>query len=472
MLRTKLKQPLPQGRKPKWYLRMLILLEEEGELTWDALLHKLHCGKSALWRSLEMGKRDHLVVRRINAQDEIVFALSPSWTQQKLKTSIGDALKPLSLYPLETVATSYTSGLEGDCTDDASILQGISFILQKQYSLEMAKILGRYGGEETSRLIRGFAEATLNGLNYCLTHKVVGFKNRIRDLVMDHPDVTPRIIQKELALFLEYGLRDLVPSSFSRHRYAKSQFRLLAYELEKRIPKEYFSRRHIVGRTEKSIVLSCRNAELLRGFLDELGRIKFIFVVPFGFPEFESCPETVGDALQSFDRWMQQLREGALDLGHAPFLLNYGTANLKKFVNVLQDRSFKGSKSPASQRNLEVSHLPSRLSKKSKRRLSESVGMERNFRFVVDTREPWDIMFLYYNHPRGKDTSLYTEILSLVQKRRSETPLKGYLPVPRDDEAVSKRALTRKGFLTYHNGREQLEIVGPNDDKRESQLEE
>lgn len=451
---------------------MLILLEEEGELTWDALLHKLHCGKSALWRSLEMGKRDHLVVRRINAQDEIVFTLSPSWTQQKLKASIDDALKPLSLYPLETVATSYTSGLEGDCIYDASILLGINFILQKQYSQEMAKILSRYNGEETLQLIRGFAEATLSGLNYCLNHKIVGFKSRMRDLVKDHPDATLRIIQKDLALFLEYGLKDLVPSSFSRHRYAKSQFRLLAYELEKRTPKEYFSRRHVVGQNQESIVLSCRNAELIRGFLDELGRIKFIFVVPFGFPELESFLENAGDALQSFDRWMQQLRERTLDLEHAPFLLNYGTANLEKFVNVLRDRSFKGSKSPASQRNLEVSHLPSRLLKKSKRRLSESEGMERNFRFAVDTQEPWDLMFLYYNHPRGKDPGFYSEILSLVQKRRSETPLKGCLPVPRDDELVSKRALTRKGFLTYHNGREQPEIVGPNDDKKESQPEE
>jgi hypothetical protein len=169
---------------------------------------------------------------------------------------------------------------------------------------------------------------------------------------------------------------------------------------------------------------------------------------------------------------LRQVLARALDLKHASFLLNCGTPNLKKFVNVLRDQSFNGSKSPASQRNLEVSHLPSRLSKKSKRRLSESEGMERNFRLIVDTREPWDLMFLYYNHPRGKDPSFYSEILSLVQKQRSETQLKETLSIPRDDEVVSKRALTRKGFLTYHNGREQPEIEGPDDDKRESQLEE
>jgi hypothetical protein len=75
----------------------------------------------------------------------------------------------------------------------------------------------------------------------------------------------------------------------------------------------------------------------------------------------------------------------------------------------------------------------------------------------MDLREQWDLRFLYKKHPQGKQPELYSEILSLIRKRRKKA---SNLRLP-ENATVSRVVLTRKGFLVYYEGQEQPEIIGP-----------
>lgn len=454
-----------RGRKPKWLPKIEELLRTEGPLPPVAIMARLGITKGRLSQihKQQTGKR---IIDILNAQGKLAYALLPSSSNAGLKQSIVNALKILSLYPLETIATSYTTLSEGDYIADLSAAAGVNFVLQQQFSRKVTMILSRYNEEEQLRLLRAFGNVALNGLKYCLTHNVAGMDSRVEKQISGHPEKTFPIIQKDLELFLEYGLKDFVPSFVQQ----RSHLRLLASALGRILPENSFSALPVAGQTHEPVTLMDRDNELLRGFIDQLGQIKFMLVVALGFPELdgslqsaiETSPINAEETLQSFDLWMQRLKEGTLDSEHAAFLFDYGARNLKKFINELKDPILNKLTDPASKKTqLRRLHLPSDFSS-LRHELSPLEEIEKNLRFTIDLREPWDLLFLYDKHSRGKRPEFYSEILSLVQKRRNEAKLKGFLPIPGKEKTVRKLGMTRRGLLVYYEGQEQPEIIGPN----------
>jgi hypothetical protein len=83
----------------------------------------------------------------------------------------------------------------------------------------------------------------------------------------------------------------------------------------------------------------------------------------------------------------------------------------------------------------------------------------------IDSREPWDLAFLFEGHSRGKQVEFYSEILSLVRKRRREARSKG-LKIFDKKQKIQKITVTQQGFMIHHEGDKTPEIVGPEKESR------
>jgi predicted heme/steroid binding protein len=139
----------------------------------------------------------------------------------------------------------------------------------------------------------------------------------------------------------------------------------------------------------------------------------------------------------------QELHSARADIEHANFLFTKGASHLKQFISALKERDVRG-KLKLNRLFLEANISP----------------VEVNSKLVIDLREPWDLKFLYKNHPQGEDPEFYEEILSLIDIQRSEAQKKGWLDIS-DGERVIKIEFTTKGFLVYKEGQSQPEVIGP-----------
>lgn len=422
--------------------------------TRDDLLRILRCPKGRLSQILKEQTERDVIRRVVNPKNEIVYALSASGAQGQLKESICAALKSLPLYSLETIATSYATLPEDDYAPDISVYIGVNFILQHQFSLEMAKILSQYKQEDQLRLLRALGSAVLNGLNYCLKNNVAGLEKKLRNQIANHPDRIFQIIRKDLPLLLEYGLKDLVLSFVQK----KSHLRLLAAELGKLLAEGNFLTMGSSDQANKSVKFLRQNDELLRDFLGKLGKTKFMLVVQFGETELEeNCRTNPEKSLRSFDLWMQRLQDG-IPTEHAWFLFEHGARNLKGFIKALRkalrNPKFVESKDDISKKAaLKDLYLPKSIFRAEKQE-NDMLELEEDLRFAVDLWENWDLQFLYDKHPRGKQPEFYSEILSLVQKRRNQA-------LPKNERKVTEIRMTRRGLLIYREGQNEPEIISP-----------
>jgi DNA-binding MarR family transcriptional regulator len=151
-------------RKSTWRSRMLELLGKNGGLTWSDLRKELGIPKSSLSRNLQKAINEGTIELGVNAENKPVYVLSRSEVQKRLRKSIALVLESVSLYPLETVATSYGTLSGEDHIVEASIMNTVNFILQKQHGHKISEILRQYRDTERLQLFKIFANVTLDGL--------------------------------------------------------------------------------------------------------------------------------------------------------------------------------------------------------------------------------------------------------------------------------------------------------------------
>jgi len=379
-------------------------------------------------------------MKAVNAKSETVYVLAPSQIQMQLRKLITRVLQPLSLYPLPAVATSYSTLSYGDYPTDALVANEANLILQHQFSHEINKILDRYRDSQQRQLKKLFGKVALKGLILYLHDRHPIVRRPIEGQLKAHPEKTPQVIHYNLDLLLEYGLRKFAPSFTQK----KSHLRLLILELKKILPPECFPSTPAIMERAESTKFSRMDKKLLASFLDQISQIKFMLIVPFGFPELqETRLEHAAERFESFVLWKQKLKDGTLDIEHATFLFDQGAHNIKRFIAALRDPDF---------RKLKLKRLLAP---------SPTSPMEVDLHLKVDLREAWDLLFLYKGHRQGKQPEFYSEILSLVRARRNDALKKGLLKIP-DKRIVRKILLTSKGFLVYYKGQKQPEITGPN----------
>jgi len=431
------------GRKPKWLPRLLELLREKGSLTRSAIRSELGCPESSLTetltRALEEGKIETEVKARFKqgkiktkAKNQLVYRLSQSQAQTDLKNLITNALEPLSLHPLPTVSTSYTTFSHGWHTIDALLLEDINLILHDQFSCSMRQVWGRFV-DQSVRLKELFVKVALHGLAICLESSDSSVRRPIEHKIEAHPEKLRQIVHDNLDLLLTQSLRNLAPSFAQK----KAHLQLLAFELQRILPLESFPATFTQKDRELSR-FSSSNLKMLMDFLGKVSEVKFMVMLPFGFPELDEIRLQIEtEILESFNLWMRKLKEGTLDLEHSSFLFIQGARNLKRFIVALKNPDFKKLK-----RVLKPRPAP---------------PMEVDLHLVMDLREQWDLRFLHEKHAQGKQPELYSEILSLIRKRRKEA---SNLRLP-ENATVNRVVLTRKGFLVYYEGQEQPEIIGP-----------
>jgi hypothetical protein len=443
---------LPE-RKLKVYSRILALLEEKKEgLTWGVLMEKLGCGRSTLSRNINKAISEGGVIE-VNLEGKTVYVLSSSQVQELLRQKIAQALDSVSLYPLGTVATSYGTLYGEEYTVEASIMEAVNFILQQQQGRKIWKIFSDYREKERLQLLKVFAAVVLEGLHYCLREGIVSTESKFENQLRVNPKTIFQIISRNFDLFLECGLSKVAPS-FDK----KSHLRILVLELKKTLLEEYFPaknlERHMAG-----MEFSSQDQRLLSDFLDKFGETRFMLVVPFGFPKLEeSGLESAAENFQRFNLWMQRLKEGPFDLKHASFLFVDGTRNLKRIIKVLKSKSDfrKPTDINLAMKGLRRLLAPSHLS-----------PTKAELRLAVDLREPWDLLFLYERHPRGKQPNFYSEIYSLVKNRRDEAIRRKLLTIPTKEENIRKIVMTRTGFMVYYKGQDRPELLGPHDHTKE-----
>jgi hypothetical protein len=424
-----------KGRRSKWLPRVIALLEERKEVARKALGEILEgIPQSAISRYLKMG----IITEAKNAKNEKVLILQTSKTQARLKEQIALILTPLSLYPLETVSASFSTLSGADYLGSLSAIEGTNFILEKQFRREMEKILKRYKKTEHVQLLESLAKVIVIGLVYCLKHKVGVLKNAVERQIRARPEELFQIAQMNLDVFLEYGLRYSLISFVQE----KSFVQLLASELRGILSQNHFLARLDLDEKEHSIKLLLEEEELLKGFLGQLGQLKFVIVASFGFRELEEISvNSVTEILQSFDLWIQRLKNGRFDLENATFLFDEGANNLKKFIVKLK--------------KLEKLKDPTYKIETLKKRA-------RQLTFVVDLHEGWNLLFLFANHPRGDQPEFYSDILSFVQKRRNEAKAKGLLQIPAKHKLKGDMVLSKRGFTIPYQDLKNPEIIGPN----------
>jgi hypothetical protein len=426
------------------------LLEKMGPLTREALLKGSGCPEGSLSRNLSSFMAKGTIVKAVTVENETVYVLAASQIQIRLRKSVLDAMQSLSLYPIETLATSYGTFSDEDYLTGISAIQGINLVQQCQYGHEVTKILNCYEDSKQLRLQTLFAKVILGGAAYCLQHRVSSMRRAIENQLKARPQRKLQIIRNNLEFFLEQGLRDVAPD-FAQN---KVHLRLLSLYLQSALPEESLRAARTTSQRSEPIRFSQEDKNLLHDFLSQLSRIRFMFVVPFGFSELEDAGlVSVADKMQCFESWMQRLKEGTLDTEHASFLFNSGTVNLKRFAKVLWDQDLRRLRDSNSKRR-QLKHLLFS---------SSPFPIEEEPHLLIDLREPWDLLFLYERHAQGERPEFYSEIFSLVEKRRNEAKLKGFLQIPSKEKTVSKRIMTRNGFLIYYEGQEQPEIIGPDD---------
>jgi hypothetical protein len=446
--------PKLKGRKPEWLPKIVELLDVRPR-TRDELLQILRISPGRLSEILKDKTEQKIMKKEIDAQNRTVYALSGSGAQDKLKRSICAALGSLPLYSLETIATSYVTLPEDQYAEDVYVHMGINFVLQHQFSLEMAKIVSHYNKEDQLSLLSSLGFAALNGLDYCLKKNVAGLEKKLGNQIATHPDRVFQLIRKDLFLLLEYGLKDLVPSFVKK----ESHLRLLAAELGNLFAERGLLEVDHSGQAKRSITLR-HDDVLLRDFLGKLANTEFMLLIQFGKTELEENWRTNQEkSLRSFDLWMQRLQDG-MPTEHPWFLFEYGTRNLKKFIKVLRramlDSKFVESKDYVKNAALRRLYLP-KNSLKAKEHENGMLELEEALRFAVDLWGNWDLQFLFEKHPRGKQPEFYSEILSLVQKSRNR---QGFQILPKN-EKITEIRMTSRGLLIYREGQNEPDIIAP-----------
>ena len=424
------------------------LLRKEGPLSWRDLKTRLNCPKASLTKTLETLIDDGTIVRALKNKS-IVYALAPSQIQLRLQKLIKNAVESFSFYPLETVSTSYSTLSYRKYSVATLTADGINSLLQQQFSQELSRITSHYKENEQLRLRKILGKVALKGLNICVrqpdhpSHGDVGKK--LKSQLLENPEKRLQIT-KNLGLFLELGLGKLSPI-FTRN---KGPLRLLALELQRKITLEFPPETLSFKQLFKSPGFSRREKDFLESFLEKVRQIHFMLILPFGLPDLEK-PHVVNTAesYEHFASWMERLKSGTLHIKHANFLFVRGARNVKEFINALRQPG--------------VPWIDGSIRKPRLDRLLSQVNyspMEVNLKLVVDLREPWDLKFIYKNHPQGKNPKFYEEILSLIDVRRTEAKEKRWLDIP-DGKSISKMMMTSKGFLIYRKGQKQPEVVGP-----------
>jgi len=461
-----------KGKKSRWLPLVIALLEEKKEITRKALMETLKgIPPSAITRYLKMG----IIAEEKNAKHEKVLILQTSETQARLKEQIRLILKPLSLYPLETVSASFSTLSGADYLGSLSAIEGTNFILEKQFKREMERILKRYEKMEYVQLLKSLAKVIVIGIDYCLKNKVGVLKSTVEPQIRVYPEKLFQITQMNLDTFLEYGLR-YFSISFAQE---KPFVRLLASELRSILSQDYFQMSLNLDEKEHPIKLLPEEEELLKGFLSQLSQLKLVIVVSLGFRELEEISlNSVTETLQSYDLWIQRLKNGRFDLTNATFLFSRGAYNLKRFMAELKknekmkDKKYKIEKGTNNLKELivqlkkdeETKDRTYKIEALKKRLFSSRTASEDSLlRFVVDSRERWDLLFLLVNHPRGDQPEFYSEILSLVQKRRDEAKAKPkrLLQISAKHKLKGDIILSERGFTIPYRDLKNAETIGP-----------
>ena len=154
--------------------------------------------------------------------------------------------------------------------------------------------------------------------------------------------------------------------------------------------------RWIKGEREDLIVESRELANTLRQmFFEKLADLRLTFIIYLD----RSIHDKPLSFIHRFEGWLQALTEGRLD--HRDHIFDRAPPILAKFKRYVERKQSKAGLSLEEEKEF------------------ESLLLEK-----IDWDEPWTLGDLYQYHPRGKNASLYEEILEEIELRRPHLELR------------------------------------------------